>query len=184
MSDDLLPQPPLLPLVPDGPDAVERLAEPVARALARNRAYMRPWEPRRPDFFYTAAGQAERLAPEAGTRRWHFLDGARVAGGITVTGIVLGPFRSASVGYWIDREYAGRGLATRAVEEICRAARDELGLHRLQAGTLLTNVASQRVLAKCSFELFGTAPRYLHIDGAWRDHRLYQRILHDEPPEL
>jgi ribosomal-protein-alanine N-acetyltransferase len=26
------------------------------------------------------------------------------------------------------------------------------------------------------------APRYLHIDGQWRDHRMFQRILHDGPP--
>lgn len=26
------------------------------------------------------------------------------------------------------------------------------------------------------------APRYLHIGGEWRDHRLFQRILHDDDP--
>jgi hypothetical protein len=25
------------------------------------------------------------------------------------------------------------------------------------------------------------APRFLFIGGAWRDHNLYQRILHDDP---
>ena len=44
----------------------------------------------------------------------------------------------------------------------------------------MENTASQRVLAKCGFEQFGFAPKYLHINGAWRDHRMFQRILFDE----
>ncbi|MFF3457883.1 GNAT family N-acetyltransferase [Streptomyces sp. NPDC002730] len=166
----------------DGPDDAARLAEAVADALVRNRDHMRPWSPHRPAAFFTPEGQAVRLAPDPAVRHWHFTDGRRVVGQFTLTDIVLGPFRSASLGYWIDAEYTGRGLATRAVEEVCRAAREELGLHRIQAGTLLDNAASQRVLAKCSFEVIGTASRYLHINGEWRDHRLFQRILHNDPP--
>lgn len=169
-------------LEPDGPDAAARLAEELARALVRNRDHMRPWEPDRPEAFFTPEGQAARLAPHPATRRWHFTEGRRVIGEITLSGIALGPFCSGNLGYWIDSGYTGRGLATRAVEEVCRVARKDLGLHRVQAGTLIANAASQRVLAKCSFELIGTASRFLHIDGAWRDHRLFQRILHDDPP--
>nr|WP_315850337.1 GNAT family protein [Arthrobacter woluwensis] len=51
-----------------------------------------------------------------------------------------------------------------------------LGLHRLEAGTLLHNTASQRVLLKNGFTVFGTAPRYLRIQGRWQDHRLFQRL--------
>ncbi|MGW0556849.1 GNAT family N-acetyltransferase [Streptomyces sp. NPDC002926] len=166
----------------DGPGDAARLAGAVARALVRNRDHMRPWEPHRSAAFFTPEGQAVRLAPDPAVRRWHFTDGRRVVGEASLTGIELGPFRSAILGYWIDAEYTGRGLATRAVEEICRAAREELGLHRIQAGTLLDNAASQRVLAKCSFEVIGTAGRYLHINGEWRDHRLFQRVLHNDPP--
>jgi ribosomal-protein-alanine N-acetyltransferase len=25
------------------------------------------------------------------------------------------------------------------------------------------------------------APKFLFINGAWQDHRLFQRILHDDP---
>lgn len=105
----------------------------------------------------------------------------RVVGGFNLNAIVLGPLRSAVLGYWVDVELAGRGLATAAVRTICDLARSELRLHRIEAGTVLHNAASQRVLAKCGFEEYGVAPRYLHIDGEWRDHRLFQRILHDGP---
>ncbi|MFE7126080.1 GNAT family N-acetyltransferase [Streptomyces sp. NPDC057617] len=153
----------------------------VAEALVRNRDHMRPWEPYRPDEFFTPQTQARWLA-DPSVRRWFAADGTRIVGEVNLSSVSLGAFRSAVLGYWIDAEYTGRGLATRAVQEVCRAARDELGLHRIEAGTMLANAASQRVLRKCGFELIGTAPRYLHIDGEWRDHHLFQRILHNSPP--
>ena len=166
------------PAEPGSPDDAAALAA----ALLRNRAYMRPFEPWRAETYYTPEGQAARLAD--GGRRWFAVDGERVVGMATLSGIVLGPFRSASLGYWVDEEYGGRGLATALTEEVCRAAREELGLHRVEASTLLDNHASQRVLAKCGFRRIGTAPDYLHIDGAWRAHHLFQRILHADPPPV
>ncbi|MFE9044346.1 GNAT family N-acetyltransferase [Streptomyces sp. NPDC007818] len=154
----------------------------LAEALARNRAHMRATEPVRAEAYYTAEAQAERLAD--GGRRWFAVDGERIVGAAILSGIVLGPFRSASLGYWVDGAYNGRGIATTLTEEVLRASRDTLGLHRIEACAMLDNHASQRVLAKCGFERIGTAPRYLHIAGAWRDHHLFQRILHDEAPPL
>ncbi|MFB7917725.1 GNAT family N-acetyltransferase [Streptomyces sp. NPDC056061] len=172
----------LRPVTPD--DAAS-----LAASLTRSRAYMRPWEPVRPETFYTERGQRERLEGliadrDAGrSMSWVFADEQdRAVGAISLNGIVLGPFRSGTLGYWIDVEYAGRGLATAAVLRVCEMARDELRLHRVEAGTVLHNVASQRVLVKCGFEEYGVAPRILHIDGEWRDHRMFQRILHDDPP--
>jgi ribosomal-protein-alanine N-acetyltransferase len=66
------------------------------------------------------------------------------------------------------------------VEFACAQAQGR-GLHRVEAGTLLHNAASQRVLERCGFEYYGLAPKFLFIDGAWQDHKLYQRILHDNP---
>lgn len=159
-----------------------------AASLTRSRAYMKPWEPERPESFYTEEGQRERLAGLLADRAagrvmpWVLCDGEdRAVGGFNLNAVALGPFRSATLGYWVDVAHAGRGLATAAVRLICELARDELRLHRIEAGTVLDNTASQRVLAKCGFEEFGMAPAYLHIDGEWRDHRLFQRILHGGP---
>ncbi|MFK8908778.1 GNAT family N-acetyltransferase [Streptomyces sp. YS-3] len=162
----------------------------LAETLRRNRVPMRPFEPYRPEEFYTEHGQRDRISGllaerEAGRLRPYVLIEAATGtpvGGINLGGIALGPFRSSGLGYWVDQAWAGRGLATAAVLEVCRIARDELGLHRVEAGTLVDNIASQRVLAKAGFEQFATAPKYLHINGAWRDHRLFQRLLHDDPP--
>lgn len=156
-------------------------AQALTDALVRNREHMRPWEPYRDEGFYTAAAQTEQIV-DASRVTWLLFDGERVAGRISLQGVVRGPLCSASLGYWTDADYLGRGLMPRAVEEVCRIARDELGLHRVEAGTITYNEASQRVLAKCGFVQYGLAPKFLHIDGAWRDHVLFQRILHDDPP--
>jgi ribosomal-protein-alanine N-acetyltransferase len=160
----------------------------LARAYARNREHLAPWEPRRAADFYTVAGQVIRVRDQLAQREagrltpWLLADGDRVVGAMNLSNITFGAFRSGNLGYWVDSAYNGRGLATRAVEEVCQAAGERLGLHRIEAGTLLSNLASQHVLRKAGFELIGAAPRYLHIDGEWRDHLLFQRILNDRPP--
>jgi [ribosomal protein S5]-alanine N-acetyltransferase len=154
----------------------------LAEAYARNREHLAPWEPVRPDAFFTPAGQDAEVASklgqlDAGTAvPWLLCDGDRVVGTLTVSGIVRGPFLSGNVGYWVDRDHVGRGIATAAVEHAARAAREQ-GLHRLQAGTLVHNVASQKVLRRAGFERIGLATQYLHIAGRWQDHVLFERIL-------
>jgi len=154
-------------------------AEALSLAYRRNREHLRPWEPRRDEEFFTPEGPSARLGDQLDERdagrlvRWILVESDAIVGNVTLTNIVLGPFRSANLGYWIDVHRAGRGLATAAVEQVCRNADKQLGLHRVEAATLTGNRGSQRVLAKCGFAQIGSAPSYLHIDGAWRDHLCY-----------
>ncbi len=100
----------------------------------------------------------------------------RVAGRITLNDIVRGAFQSCHLGYWLSAAANGRGLATAAVRDMIRVAFEEQGLHRIQAGTLMHNVRSQRVLERNGFVRFGVAPAYLKIAGEWQDHALYQLV--------
>lgn len=160
----------------------------LAEAYARNREHLAPWEPVRADSFYTVAGQeavvAGVLAAVArGTGlAWLMMRGDEVVGRVNLNNIVRGVFRSASAGYWVAEQHQGRGLATTAVRFACDQARSH-DLHRVEAGTLVHNTASQRVLERSGFSQFGRAASYLFIAGAWQDHLLFQRILHDDPLE-
>lgn len=166
--------------------AAEGDAESLRDAYLRNRDHLKPWEPRRDESFFTLGEQARLLRSQleeldAGRRMpWLLLSESGVVGRINLSNIVYGAFRSATLGYWIDLEHQGRGLATKAVTLACTAAREQLGLHRVEAGTVISNLPSQRVLAKAGFDLIGRAPAYLEIDGEWRDHLLFQRILHTQ----
>ena len=159
----------------------------LAAAYVRNREYLSSWEPARPGEYYTEAWQAADIArrlvaTEAGEGYpLALFAGDTLVGRFNVAGIVRGPFQSAGLGYWVDSEYAGRGLASAAVQAIVETARGKLGLHRMEASTLLHNVGSQRVLLKSGFRQIGMAPGYLQIAGTWQDHKLYQIILHDHP---
>ncbi len=160
---------------------------PALAALMRaNREFLAPYEPLRGEDYFTAAGQLADIEV-ALTRQadgtalpWVILDDSgAIAGRITLNGIVRGAFQSASVGYWVSQAAGGRGVATAALRDIKAAAFGDLGLHRIQAETLLDNVASQRVLARNGFARIGLAPTYLKIAGSWQDCILYQVINAD-----
>jgi ribosomal-protein-alanine N-acetyltransferase len=160
-------------------------ASDLARIYRENKAFMARYDPPRNDSFFTEEGQRvelEQAVAQAavGARfRYVILDGDEVVGMISMSNLVRGPFQSANLGYWVAEQHNGRGVGTRAVALVIEAAFQEHGLHRLEAGTLLDNVASQRVLRKNGFEEIGIAPRYLFIAGDWRDHLLFQRLSDD-----
>jgi ribosomal-protein-alanine N-acetyltransferase len=156
---------------------------PLSAAYRLNRDHLAPWEPARTEEFFTAASQRavieSKLAFHAAGQEvpWVLLDGSRIVGSITLTGIVRGPFLSAHIGYWIDKDFTGRGIGSAAIAFVLAAARDGLGLHRIQAATLAHNAASKKILLRAGFDEIGFAPAYLKIAGSWQDHVLFQRIL-------
>jgi ribosomal-protein-alanine N-acetyltransferase len=91
-------------------------------------------------------------------------------GQITLGGIVFGALRGAHIGYWIDQKAANQGITTHAVAVITKFAFDELHLHRIEINLRPENLPSRRVAEKAGYQLEGERPRFLHIDGAWRDH--------------
>jgi ribosomal-protein-alanine N-acetyltransferase len=156
----------------------------IARAYGRNREHLAPWEPTRPEAFYTEEWHKEHLwaqVLENSTGRALYtvleVDG-EIVGRLNLTDIVHGAFENGHVGYWLDARFTGRGLMTRAIEALAEHARDELGLHRLQAATLPHNEASQAVLTRAGFQQIGFAPGYLRIAGQWQAHVLFQLLLH------
>jgi [ribosomal protein S5]-alanine N-acetyltransferase len=62
---------------------------------------------------------------------------------------------AALVGYRVAERVAGRGVASRALRELCRKAAGDHGLRTLSAETSRANVASKRVLEKAGFTVTG-----------------------------
>jgi [ribosomal protein S5]-alanine N-acetyltransferase len=154
-------------------------AEALAALYALNRDFLAPYEPDRSDEFFTAAFQRRRIERVGrDIWRWGILDGGEMVGMIALADVVREALQVGNVGYFVDQAHNGRGLATNALADVVAFAFEEAGLHRLEAGTLVDNYASQRVLEKNGFERFGIARKLLKIDGEWRDHVLFER-LHD-----
>jgi ribosomal-protein-alanine N-acetyltransferase len=99
--------------------------------------------------------------------------GRNLIGQITMGGISYGALRGAHIGYWIDRAYANRGFTTQAVNMLTRFGFNELGLHRIEINIRPENAPSIKVAEKAGYIFEGLRPRYLHIDGNWRDHHCY-----------
>jgi [ribosomal protein S5]-alanine N-acetyltransferase len=161
----------------------------LAKLLVENRDFLAPWQPVRSDEYFTVDGQRADIAGflasyEIGRSLPHVIldDADQVVGRITLNGVVLGPFQSCSMGYWVGAEHNGQGHATGAVSAIKQVAFGEWGLHRIQAETLLHNLGSQRVLERNGFVRIGMAPEYLNIAGEWQDHLLYQVVNHSSHP--
>lgn len=110
-------------------------------------------------------------------------DGEMV-GQVTVTGVTWGSARWGQVGYWIAEGYAGRGIMPVAVALTCDHCFFAVGLHRIEIAIRPENKASLRVVEKLGFTLIGTAPRYLHINGEWRDHLLFAMTIEEAGPGL
>lgn len=164
-------------------------AEELTDVLRRNREFLAPWEPQRPDSFFDVDVRREAIRGfleehDAGRMVPFVISGptGEIAGRLNLNGVTYGAFQSASMGYWVRGDMNGKGLATGAVRDALRHAFSDLKLHRVQAETLLNNLASQRVLRKAGFRPFGIAPDYLHIAGRWQDHLLFNVFAGDRIP--
>ncbi|HRV81598.1 MAG: GNAT family N-acetyltransferase [Planctomycetes bacterium] len=157
----------------------------------RNREHLEAWEPQRHSDFYTLAWWTQYLelsVQESVRGLTHRLaiatrdaSGPPVIGVLNVSNIVRGVFQGAHIGYSIDRDQQGKGYMTEALMGVQRFAFGELGLHRLMANYIPTNLASARALEKAGFEKEGFARQYLLIGGQWRDHVLTARIREEDP---
>jgi ribosomal-protein-alanine N-acetyltransferase len=89
----------------------------------------------------------------------------------------------AELGYRVAQRVAGRGMATGAVQELCRSAALQLGLRTIKARTTLENIASQRVLLKSGFRPSG-AVEVAGRPGAWYLRELVSTTPFSAEPEL
>ena len=77
------------------------------------------------------------------------------------------------LGYWIGREYWGKGIATEAARQIIRFGFYELALHKIHASALLRNPGSQRVLDKAGLSREGVRKEHRLLHGVHEDTVLY-----------
>ena len=82
-------------------------------------------------------------------------------------------------GYWLDESVTGQGIATRALALAVDHALGPGGLHRVEVNIRLDNVPSLRVVERLGLRDEGVRKCFLHIDGAWRDHRSFAVTTED-----
>lgn len=98
------------------------------------------------------------------------VDNHALVGVFNISQIVLGAFRSAYLGYYAFAGEAGRGQMSAALRLVLKHAFGSLGLHRIEANIQPENLKSIALVKRAGFQLEGYSPRYLKINGRWRDH--------------
>jgi ribosomal-protein-alanine N-acetyltransferase len=106
-------------------------------------------------------------------------ESSRIVGVINLSEIVRGFFQSAYMGYYAVAGMNGRGLMREAVGLVVTHAFNEIGLHRLEANIQPDNASSKALVKRLGFQQEGYSPRYLKIDGEWRDHERWAILSED-----
>jgi len=105
-----------------------------------------------------------------------------VIGDCGLTNFVRGPLQACFLGYGLDHDHVGRGLAFEGVGALVAYAFETLGFHRIMAGYLPTNERSGNLLRRLGFTVEGYARDYLYLNNAWRDHILTALINPNPKP--
>ncbi|UCH94103.1 MAG: ribosomal protein S5-alanine N-acetyltransferase [Candidatus Aminicenantes bacterium] len=151
-----------------------------------NREYLRPWEPRRSEGFYTTEfwqteikkihnefflGQSLRLCVFPGKS-----PEGPIIGVCNFTNILRGVFQACFLGYSVHHRYQGQGIMYEALDAAVDFVFKHLKLHRVMANYMPRNEKSGRLLRKLGFIVEGYARDYLKIAGKWEDHILTAKI--------
>jgi len=145
-----------------------------------NADHVRPWEPTLPPGSTSQPvsyrqfvrdldeeAEADRAMP------WCIETGGRIAGQVHIFGVTRAAQQSAAIGYWLAESQSGQGIATRALAIAIDYALGPAGLHRVEVNIRVDNERSLALVRRLRLREEGVRERYLHIDGAWRDHRSF-----------
>jgi ribosomal-protein-alanine N-acetyltransferase len=152
--------------------------------LRRWDATMPPGAGTRPGSYRQVVRRLRRLARQGLSMPFAIEVDGRFVGQVTVNNIVRGSAQFASIGYWLDQDVAGRGIMPRAVAMAIDHCFTGAGLHRIEICIRPENTNSLRVVEKLGLQEVGFAPRFLHIDGQWRDHRIFAITTEECPGGL
>ncbi len=83
---------------------------------------------------------------------------------------------TAELGYWLGRDYWGRGIATAVCAGMTQHAFEHFMLVRVQAEVYGPNAASVRVLEKCGYRLEGVRRKAILKGETYLDASVYAKL--------
>jgi ribosomal-protein-serine acetyltransferase len=169
----------LVPIdVSDGPELWE--------AVEGSRWHLERWLPWVP---FNSSPEASMRYAEACAIDWDAGRAARFAVRDRATGELYGVVgldscvhlhRSCELGYWLRREFTGRGLMTEAALACLGFAFQRMGMHRVRCAAATDNAPSLRVVSRLGFRFEGIARQAEWVGSRWLDHALFARLATDE----
>jgi ribosomal-protein-serine acetyltransferase len=164
----------------------ERHTKSLFDAVQREREHLRPWLP------WVEATRTEEdtlsfirsvLEQFAGNRGFAagIWTGTRLVGTIGVHRIDW-LNRRVEIGYWLGREYEGRGIMTDACRAVVTHLFQELELHRVEIRCAVENARSAAIAKRLGFALEGTLREAQLAGGRYRDLLVYGMLRQDWKP--
>ena len=154
------------------------------RLILSNREWLRPWEATNPEGpnSFDIRGQIRMLLKQMDNNSclpFVIEQDGTIVGQLNVANILFGSVSSCVIGYWVAPEVAGKGITPTAVALVCDYLFNVVGIHRIEIDIRPENLSSLRVVEKLGFRHEGLKQRYIHINGAWRDHYIFA-LTHEE----
>ncbi|MGY0371965.1 GNAT family N-acetyltransferase [Clostridium sp. JNZ J1-5] len=150
----------------------------VIKYFVENEEHLNPFEPKKPDRFYTYDFWVNRI--ESSVKEFEKLKSLRlfifekavpeeVIGMLSFEGICKQPFHSCEMGYSIAKDKQGKGYMKQAIELSIKYVFEELNLKRIRANYTPHNQKSGLLLKKLGFIVEGYARDYIYIEDKWED---------------
>lgn len=81
--------------------------------------------------------------------------------------------KKTEIGYWIDKEYEGRGIISKSIKVLIEYAFNNYALNKIEIGVATENLRSRSIPEKLGFKLEGTIRDYEYINGKYLDRLIY-----------
>jgi ribosomal-protein-serine acetyltransferase len=163
--------------------AEPRHAEAMTELIVRNQLRLARWEPWAEQ---PATIDATRVYIQAALE--DFLKGRQISTIIALEqgrrfvgrcGMRINPHAgSGDLGYWIDADYEGRGITSRAARALVTSAFGELGLKKIDLRTSVKNTRSRALAERLGFSYEGILPAGLRFSNHSDDVALYAVTAH------
>lgn len=94
-------------------------------------------------------------------------------------GVRVDQFRPfiGEIGYFIDENFWGKGIASYALKQLENFILSNLSLHRVEIRIAKQNKASQKIAIKCGYNKEGILKQTLLVENQWYDCYLYSKIV-------
>ena len=103
----------------------------------------------------------------------------QIVGVLNISQITRGVFQNGYLGFYTFAPFAGQGFMSEGLSLVQQTAFEHLKLHRLEANIQPENRKSIKLIQKANFRREGFSPKYLQINGIWRDHERYALTVED-----
>lgn len=155
-------------------------AIPLSELVDKNRSHLRPWFPW-PDRMITADHFRNFIV--ASNQR--VADGSEISFMIVYKGILAGRIgiyyidqqnKSGGIGYWLGKEFEGKGIITQSAPELISYGFEKMGLNRIEIKCATANTRSKSVPERLNFSFEGIIKEGEFLIDHFNDLYLYSML--------